>query len=124
MEHRWSMRKPVTGNVIVECPRLGLVQATMRDISLGGMSVETDAVPLPLNAPVAVVFDLPSGDRRDAYCLHAMIVRRTVNGAAIMFLEPDANVLRTMRSALYGSATAQASPRAEMPPARAAARAE
>jgi hypothetical protein len=105
MEHRWSTRKVVTGSVVVECPRIGLVPAVMRDVSLGGMAVEAQVGSLPLNAPVAVVFDLPSGERSDAYCLPAMVVRRMQGGVGIMFLEPDAEVLRSMRAALYGPAS-------------------
>lgn len=104
MEHRWSARKPITGNVIVECPRVGLVRAVMRDVGLGGMFVENSTVNLPLNAPVSVIFDLPESGRGDGYCLQAMIVRRNANGAGIMFLDPEPDVLRSMRTALFGKA--------------------
>lgn len=102
MEHRWSARRVVTGNVIVECPRIGLVRAALRDISLGGMFIETSAVVLPLNAPVSVVFDLPADDGNEGFCLQAMIVRHTARGAGIMFLDPGGDVIRSMRDALYG----------------------
>jgi hypothetical protein len=102
MEHRWSARKPVDGNVVVECPRVGLVRATMRDVSLSGMFVETGPMVLPLNAPVSVVFNLPSDARERDYCLQAMIVRHTTKGAGIMFLDPDAETIRSMRAMLYG----------------------
>lgn len=102
MEHRWSARRPVTGNVIVECPRIGLVRAALRDVSLGGMCVETSAVVIPLNAPISVVFDLESDDQREGYCLQAMVVRHTTRGAGIMFLDPDAQIVRSMRDVLYG----------------------
>ncbi len=107
MEHRWSTRKSVTGNVVVECPRIGLIHAAMQDVSLGGMSINAESVSLPVNAPLAVVFDLASGERRDAYCLQAMVVRRIAGGGmGIMFLDPDAEVIRAMRIALYGSSAA------------------
>jgi hypothetical protein len=101
MEHRWSARKSVDGNVVVECPRVGLVRAIMRDVSLSGMFVETGPLVLPLNAPVSVVFNLPSDSHERDYCLQAMIVRHTTKGAGIMFLDPDADTIRTMRSMLY-----------------------
>jgi hypothetical protein len=66
------------------------------------MCVETNAVVIPLNAPVSVVFDLPLEDQREAYCLQAMVVRHTSRGAGIMFLDPEAQVVRSMRDALYG----------------------
>src|SRR5207247_10487748 len=80
MKHRWSTRKSVAGSVILECPRNRLVRAAMRDVSLGGMFVEMSSVVLPLNAPVSVVFDLSTGDRRGSFCLEAMIVRHTGDG--------------------------------------------
>jgi len=108
MEHRWSIRRPVTGSVIVDCPRhMGLIYATMRDISLGGMLVDTGTVSLPLNAPVALVFDLPCSEHRDAYCLQAMVVSHRAGGAGVMFLDPDVETTRAMRSALYGPPAAE-----------------
>ncbi|HKQ30855.1 MAG TPA: PilZ domain-containing protein [Burkholderiales bacterium] len=101
MEHRWSARKPVTGNVVVECPRVGLIRATMRDVSLSGMFVETGPMVLPLNAPVSVVFSLSPSKSGDDHCLQAMIVRHTTKGAGIMFLDPDTDIIRAMRSTLY-----------------------
>jgi hypothetical protein len=124
MEHRWSARKPFSGNVVVECPRVGLVHATMRDVSLSGMFVETGPMVLPLNAPVSVVFNLPLGKIAEDYCLQAMIVRHTAKGAGIMFLDPDNDVVRSMRTKLYGdtssggsrfSATASSTPRETSP---------
>lgn len=102
MEHRWSARKSVMGNVVVECPRIGLVRAAMRDVSLSGMFVETGPMVLPLNAPVSVVFSLPSDQSDEDYCLQAMIVRHATKGAGIMFLDPDTETIRSMRSKLYG----------------------
>ena len=111
MEHRCSLRRPVTTDVIVECPRLGLVRTIMRDINLGGLFVETDAVALPLNAPVSVVFNLPAGERDSGYCMQAMIVRHAPTGAGLMFLELDAEVIRSMRETLYGRTAADVSQR-------------
>ncbi len=116
MEHRCSTRKPIAGDVIVECPRLGLVRTAMRDISLGGLFVETDAAVLPLNAPVSVVFDLPAGERGGGYCMQAMIVRHAPTGVGLMFLEPDADVIRSMRETLYRQTEADVSQSAETSP--------
>ena len=111
MEHRWSARKPVTGNVVVECPRVGLVKATMRDVSLSGMFVDTGPMVLPLNAPVSVVFNIPSEKSDGDYCLQAMIVRHTAKGAGIMFLDPDSETIRGMRAKLYADTSGGAARR-------------
>ena len=113
MEHRWSARKPINGNVVIECPRLGLVRAAIRDVSLGGMLLEKSPAVLPLNAPVTVVFALPQDDQ-GGYCMQAMIVRQTSNGAALMFLDPEAEVIRSMRNTLYGPMISSAPRRVEV----------
>ena len=113
MEHRCSSRRPIAVDVVVECPRIGLVRAAMRDISLGGLFIETETVILPLDAPVSVVFDLPGGERDGGYCLRAMIVRHAPAGAGLMFLEPDADAVRSMRDTLYGQTVTGMSRRAQ-----------
>jgi hypothetical protein len=88
----------------------------MRDISLGGLFVEADATVLPLNAPVSVVFDLPAGKRGGGYCMQAMIVRHAPSGVGLMFLEPDVNVIFSIRETLYGQTEAGVSQSAETSP--------
>lgn len=96
MEHRWSIRKPHQCSVIVDCPRIGLAATQLRDIGIGGMFVETGKVDLPLNATINVAFALD----QEEFCLPAMVVHRTQNGAGLMFLESELDVLRTLRDAL------------------------
>lgn len=100
MEHRWSVRKPHQCSVIVDCPRGGLAAAQLRNIGIGGMFVETDKTDLPLNALVTVAFALGHDGSREEFCLPAMVVHRTEDGAGIMFLEPEAETLQTLRRAL------------------------
>jgi hypothetical protein len=101
MEHRWSFRKAMTGSVIVECPRLGMVRASLRDMSLGGMFVETGSTNLPMNAPVAVSISplVPNGQNAGT-SLQAMVVRHTTEGAGLMFLDPKVDTLRVLREVL------------------------
>ncbi len=106
MEHRWSLRKPVMGNVVVESPRLGKVRATLLDISLGGLLVDTDSVTLPLNAPVSVAFTLIPNDHRGDYRLQAMTVRQFQGAAGLMFQDLDIETIRALRKLLYSSDSA------------------
>ncbi len=108
MEHRWSTRKPVVGNAVVECPRVGRVPVVIRDVSLGGMWVETAGTVLPVNTPVMVGFSLPVHEREGGYHLHAMIVRHAPGGAGLMFLDLGTGTVRSLCDVLYGTATAQA----------------
>lgn len=102
MEHRWSMRRFLGGNVTVSHPRYGLLRATLRDISLGGMFIELNRVELPVNTSVAVSFVLQDGARTSHHRLHAMVVRSTANSAALMYLDSSADTIRPLRQMLYG----------------------
>lgn len=100
MEHRWNTRRPLTGEVIIECPRIGRVRAMMRDISVGGMFVEIRSGALPLNMPVMVGFRLPARESEGGYHLHAMIVRRSGRGAGLMFLDLGIGTAGALREEL------------------------
>ena len=104
MEHRWSVRKPQQCRVVVDTPRHGPVAGRLLDIGIGGMLIATDAVNLPLNAPVNVAFTLVRETDREDFRLPAMVVRRTAHGAGVMFLDIDVDTLRALRRVLYESA--------------------
>jgi len=109
MEHRWSSRRPVDGEVTLSHPRYGLIRGIVRDISIGGMFVETGRVELPVNTPLVVSFRLRNGDLSDHYRLHAMVVRATDHGAALMYLDSSADTVRLLRQMLYGQPAEQVS---------------
>ena len=102
MEHRRSVRKRLLQSVTLSSPRIGAVPAKMRDLSLGGMFVETNTIDLPPNAPITVSFRLPHGER---FRVDAMIVRRAPAGAGFMFLRMQTDVIRSLSDALsrYGA---------------------
>lgn len=102
MEHRWSNRRPLDGEVALSHPRYGFVRGTVRDISIGGMFVETGRIGLPVNTPVVVSFRLQSGSQSDHYRLHAMVVRTAERGAGLMYLDSSADTIRPLREMLYG----------------------
>jgi PilZ domain len=110
MEHRWSVRKPHRCRVVVDCPRTGLIGASLCNIGVGGMFVETAGIDLPLNAPISVAFTLGREDYREDFRLPAMVVRRPADGAGIMFLESDVDRLRTLRRAVFGIPAPVAAP--------------
>ncbi len=101
MEHRWSIRLPVMGSIIVNSPPVGTITANLRDISLGGVFVDPGRKPLPVNAPVILSFSLNRRDRIDYFRLHAMVVRATEAGAGLMFLDHDPESVRPLRDMLY-----------------------
>lgn len=105
MEHRWNARKSVNGDVLIESPRLGKIRAVMRNVSIGGMLVETPATTLPLNTPVMVGFRLPVGESDGGYHLEAMVVRRADKCAGLMFLNLGFGTVECLRERLKASAS-------------------
>ena len=86
MEHRLSLRTPLTMNVAIYYNGLGLLQGRSRDVSRHGMFVATGAMVLPLHAIVDVAFPLESGKRSGApQRTPAMVVRLAREGVGLMF---------------------------------------
>lgn len=102
MEHRWSNRRSLDGEVTLSHPRYGLIRGVVRDISIGGMFVKTGHVELPVNTPVIVSFQLHNEGQSDHYRLHAIVVRADNDGAALMYLDSSAETVRPLRQMLYG----------------------
>ena len=86
MEHRLSLRTPLTMNVAIYYNGLGLLQGRSLDVSRHGMFVATGPMVLPLHAIVDVAFPLQSGKRSGIpQRPPAMVVRLTGEGIGLMF---------------------------------------
>jgi hypothetical protein len=101
LEHRWSVRKPVNGGAVVECARTGRIDATLRDISLGGVRVDTGHVALPIKTRVSIGFHLIADDPYSWYRMSAVVVRNGDSGTAMIFLDCEGETFRALRAALY-----------------------
>jgi hypothetical protein len=101
LEHRWSLRKPVSGSAVVECARTGRIDAQLRDISLGGLLVDTGAATLPLKTRVSVGFHLVADDPYSWYRMNAIVVRNGHAGTAMIFLDCEGETFRALRASLY-----------------------
>ena len=97
MEHRWSSRHCQEGEVTAHCPPVGSFRAAVRDISLGGMFIETGETELRLHAPVSVSLVLRDRGEMSSHRLHAMVVRTTAAGAGLMYLDSSAETLQPLR---------------------------
>lgn len=100
MEHRWSPRRYLEGEVIMYYSPLGSFRAVLRDISLGGMFIETGETALPVNAPVIVSLVLRNRGELSPHRLHAMVVRATDAGSALMYVDSSEEILRPLRRCL------------------------
>ena len=86
MEHRLSLRTPLTMNVAIYYNGLGLLQGRSLDVSRHGMFVATGPMVLPLHAIVDVAFPLESGKRKGVpQRTPAMVVRMNREGIGLMF---------------------------------------
>ena len=100
MEHRWSMRKPITNSVMLKGTPFGVIQVSARDISLGGMYVDTGKKPLHLNATVDLAFMVSGDNERQVCVVPAVVVRTTDEGAGLMFQRFAPSTFRLLGSLL------------------------
>lgn len=103
MEHRWSERRPIACQVWFTYPKSGRrVQGVAKNISLGGMFIETGPDSPPVDALIELSFSFDSGG--DAVHSHVLgqVVHTTPQGAGIMFCDLGVQQLRSMREAIYG----------------------
>jgi PilZ domain-containing protein len=101
MEHRRSSRKPLRERIGLDTSRSGAaLSAYTRDVSLGGMFVETRSLVLPPNTSVTVSFDLGNSGEVHTFHLNATVVRRAPEGLGLMFLQMEPDVIRTLSNAL------------------------
>ena len=100
MEFRSNERKPLALHVVISYPGLGLVCGRTRDVSLGGMFVQTGQVILPRNQQVGLCFHLPiSGE--DLLCVaDARVVHNGVHGVGLGFRHMETRTHDALREVL------------------------
>lgn len=100
MEFRSNERKPLTLHVVISYPGLGLVCGRTRDISLGGMFVETGQVILPRNQQVGLCFHLPMAGE-DLLCVaDARVVHNGQRGVGLGFRQMEKRTQEALREVL------------------------
>ena len=100
MELRRSARKPLRQQVGLEASRGTSLSARTRDLSLGGLFVESGALVLPPNTPVTVSFNIDCDGEEHTFHLNATVVRRAPGGMGLMFLQMEPGVIRALSDAL------------------------
>lgn len=100
MEHRWSMRKPIANSVMLKGTPFGVIQVRAKDISLGGMYVDTGKKPLNINASVDLAFTVTEESERKVCVVPAVVVRTTDEGAGLMFHRFAPSTFRLLGSLL------------------------
>jgi hypothetical protein len=98
-DRRWSARKNLALPVTLEVPHhAGPVEGRLRDLSLGGVFVETRFL-LPFQ-PLTIGFLLP-GRFVNGFRLEARMVHRRPAGAGLMFTRTPTPVIRALSEALF-----------------------
>jgi hypothetical protein len=100
MENRRSSRKPIRARVMLNSPHFGSIWVDSRNLSLGGMYVETGEFKLPANSTVDIAFWITGGHRQDCFNLRATVVRRIPGGAGLMFVRMETDTIRALSAAL------------------------
>jgi hypothetical protein len=103
MEHRCSIRISSEVDAVVNCRRVGVVHATIRDVGLGGMFVETGSIALRLNTPVDVTVRVPGNGGHRPYRLRTWVVWVGSGGAGLMFRSFDDAAAIVLRKLVLGS---------------------
>lgn len=85
MEHRCSIRKSLTIDVVLNCRSLGLVGGRTRDIGMGGMFVDIGRIQLPMNALIESCVLLETAGKVQPYRSEAMVVHSSRAGVGLMF---------------------------------------
>lgn len=117
MEHRLYVRNLLQKPIIVDCRRFNGGVVTTRDISPGGIFVESPLLFfLPMYTPLTLKFSLRSSVSRDhEFRPDAIVVRHTSVGTALMFLEMEIEDFRALYTALCEIAESERSPGKPVP---------
>jgi hypothetical protein len=106
MEHRYATRRPFTCDVVLSYRALGFVQGRTRDLSLGGVFVETGCIQLPVNAVVEASFMLEhDSGRMGSRSTRAMVVHTKEGGSGLMFNELDQEFSHLLQDLFYSQAS-------------------
>ncbi len=85
MERRWSERKPVSQEVLLQYPGLGMLRCQTRDISFDGAYIETGQVSVPSSVEIDLMFANPSEKTTEVVRLGAQVVRSYDGGVGVSF---------------------------------------
>lgn len=98
LELRWGVRQPVRAAVTLYVAGQRPWLARCRDVSIGGLFVETDPSRLALDGAVIVSFALMSEEGRTHPRLPARVVRLGPDGAGLMFSDFKPETLHVLRA--------------------------
>jgi PilZ domain len=99
--HRALPRQPLAFDVKLLVSGQFPFRGKTRDVSLGGLFVETSAWCLPIPTEVHLALALPVAGATRHYRVPARMVRQTENGAGLTFTDVGIDTLHALRKAIY-----------------------
>jgi hypothetical protein len=101
MEHRWSNRKSIQGCVAITSSPWDKLQASISDISLGGLAITGLRQLIPINSVVTLSFALERDGCVSYYRLHAQVAYCEKARIGFLFIDPEGDTIHELRDILY-----------------------
>lgn len=101
IEQRWNLRKPVTTEVILHSPRLGVVRARTRDLSYGGMRVDAMPATLGPNNWVRVTFIVHHDAETLRQSVDARVIHAGSHGCGLMFVDFNRDTFMLLHAFMF-----------------------
>ena len=89
MDSRSSIRRRLELQVVLSYPKLGMVSGRTRDLSRGGMFVDTGRVTVPRDEMLRVYLHLPGPDAEHFCVAEARVVHSRGGGVGLAFQQLD-----------------------------------
>lgn len=100
-ERRWISRKPFNTGVILNTPGIGLIQAETRDVSYGGVRLDTAPLVLSPNSKVRVTFVMREGAWVTRRAIDARVAYTNGRGCGLVFEEFHRDTFRFLHGLMH-----------------------
>ncbi len=100
-ENRWSERQDIHLHITLLDDGQEILQASSKNISIGGIFIDTTSQALDIDKKLDVSFSLRSANGTRQHRLPARVVRSHDSGTALAFSDYDTDTLNALRVLLY-----------------------
>ncbi len=100
-DNRWSERQDIQLHITLLDDGQEVLQANSKNISIGGIFIDTASPVLDIDKRLDVSFSLRSTNGTQQHRLPARVVRNHDNGTALAFSDYNTDTLNALRVLLY-----------------------
>ena len=100
MEHRCGTRTSLVAEVVIQNRDQTPILGQTRNISLGGMFVDTKHAKLPVNTFVKVTVIQVVNKQQKSFCTPALVIHNKESGTGLMFIDLNAEAVQPLHSLL------------------------